>query len=89
MRRIAALPALALIRLYQRSLSSRVGRQCRYEPSCSHYAYQAIARHGLLRGGWLACRRIGRCTPHHPGGYDPVPYKKHVREEGCSEIDEK
>ncbi len=46
---------------------------CRFYPSCSHYAEEALARHGLWRGGWLATRRVCRCGPWHPGGFDPVP----------------
>lgn len=64
---------LALIRFYQFLLSPWLGRQCRFHPTCSDYARQAIEDHGSLRGGWLALRRLGRCHPWHPGGFDPVP----------------
>lgn len=64
---------LALIRLYQLALSPFVGNQCRFSPTCSHYAHEAIAQHGAIKGAWLAVRRIGRCHPWHPGGHDPVP----------------
>ncbi|MCX7750912.1 MAG: membrane protein insertion efficiency factor YidD [Candidatus Bipolaricaulota bacterium] len=59
--------------LYQRVLSPLLPRRCRFYPSCSEYARQALLRHGVLRGGWLAARRLLRCGPWHPGGYDPVP----------------
>lgn len=62
-----------LIRLYQIIVSPHFGPRCRFHPSCSHYAHEAIDRHGALRGGWLALRRIGRCHPWNPGGLDPVP----------------
>lgn len=65
--------ALAAIRLYQLTLSPYIGRQCRFHPTCSHYAAEAIEQHGLIRGGWLALRRLGRCHPFHPGGIDLVP----------------
>jgi putative membrane protein insertion efficiency factor len=65
--------ALALIRIYQRFISPLFPPTCRFEPSCSHYGYEAISRYGLLQGGWLAVKRISRCHPFNPGGYDPVP----------------
>jgi putative membrane protein insertion efficiency factor len=65
--------AIALIRIYQVVLSPWLGPACRYEPSCSAYAREAIERHGLGRGSWLAVRRIGRCHPFAASGYDPVP----------------
>lgn len=77
--RIRQLPtrtALAAIRVYQLTLSPFIGQQCRFHPTCSHYASEAIARFGVLRGSWLALRRLGRCHPFHPGGFDPVPSSK-------------
>jgi len=68
-----ALLFLALIRLYQYFLSPLLGPTCRFYPSCSEYACQAIRRYGPLRGGMLAGKRILRCHPFHPGGVDPVP----------------
>lgn len=62
-----------LIRGYQLFISPLLGPRCRFYPSCSHYAQEALQTHGLRRGGWLALRRIGRCHPWHPGGVDPVP----------------
>jgi putative membrane protein insertion efficiency factor len=64
---------LFLIRLYQRTLSRILPPSCRFTPSCSHYSYEAIEKYGALKGGWLAIKRIGRCHPFNPGGYDPVP----------------
>jgi putative membrane protein insertion efficiency factor len=63
----------ALIRGYQLALSPLFGPKCRFYPSCSHYAIEAIDTHGALRGLWLAIKRIGRCHPWHEGGFDPVP----------------
>lgn len=64
---------LALIRLYQLTLSPWLGSPCRYEPTCSRYAAEAIERHGAVRGVWLAAKRLGRCHPWGGSGYDPVP----------------
>ncbi len=65
--------ALALIRLYQASLSPYIGRSCRFTPTCSHYTYEAIERFGFRKGVWLGIKRLARCQPFHAGGYDPVP----------------
>ena len=64
---------LALIGFYQRRISPLLGPHCRYTPTCSQYAVEAIGRYGAAKGSWLAFRRILRCHPFHPGGYDPVP----------------
>ena len=64
---------LGLIRLYQLTISKALPPSCRFYPSCSHYGFEAIRRHGAIKGGWLAVKRIARCHPFHPGGYDPVP----------------
>jgi len=62
-----------LIRGYQLLVSPLLGPRCRFHPSCSQYAIEALGQHGSLRGGWLALRRLSRCHPWHAGGYDPVP----------------
>jgi len=65
---------LVCIRVYQRTVSRALpGNTCRFYPSCSHYAYQAIFKYGFLKGSYLAITRILRCNPFNPGGYDPVP----------------
>jgi putative membrane protein insertion efficiency factor len=64
---------ILLVRGYQVTLGPLLPAACRYYPSCSAYAIEALERHGAWRGGWLALRRIGRCHPFRPGGYDPVP----------------
>ncbi|WP_457637027.1 membrane protein insertion efficiency factor YidD [Oceanithermus sp.] len=66
---------IALIKIYQRFISPYKPRTCRFYPTCSHYALEAIQVHGALRGSWLATKRILRCHPLNPGGYDPVPPK--------------
>ena len=64
---------IALLRAYRLLVSPLYGQVCRYHPSCSAYALQAVTAHGSIRGGWLAVRRLARCHPWAPGGYDPVP----------------
>ena len=73
MRRAPQRLLLGLISFYQKALSPHFPRSCRFEPSCSHYAKQAIQKYGARKGGYLSIRRILRCHPFHPGGYDPVP----------------
>lgn len=65
--------AIGLVRFYQLFISPLLGPRCRFYPSCSHYALEALKTHGLVYGSWLAIRRILRCHPAHPGGPDPVP----------------
>jgi putative membrane protein insertion efficiency factor len=65
--------ALALLRFYKRFISPALPSACRFEPTCSVYMYQAIEKYGVFKGGWMGIRRISRCHPFHPGGYDPVP----------------
>jgi len=65
---------LVLIRIYQKIVSPALpANTCRFYPSCSHYAYQAIYKYGAIKGAWMAIYRILRCNPFNPGGYDPVP----------------
>ncbi|TMH69732.1 MAG: membrane protein insertion efficiency factor YidD [Betaproteobacteria bacterium] len=63
----------AAVCAYRWALSPLLPQACRFHPSCSEYAEQALARHGAWRGGWLTARRLCRCGPWHAGGYDPVP----------------
>ena len=66
--------ALGVIRFYQKFLSPMMPPSCRFEPTCSHYGYEAIQKYGFFKGGWMAARRIGRCHPFYTGNlYDPVP----------------
>ncbi|MGS0682501.1 membrane protein insertion efficiency factor YidD [Shewanella sp. 125m-7] len=69
--------ATTIIRGYQLLISPVMGPRCRFNPTCSYYAIEAIRLHGVLKGCWLAIKRILRCHPLHPGGEDPVPNKKH------------
>ena len=66
----------ALIRAYQRWLSPLLGAHCRFHPTCSSYALEAVGRYGVLRGSWMGVKRIARCHPWNAGGVDPVPDRK-------------
>ncbi|WP_460239625.1 membrane protein insertion efficiency factor YidD [Aurantivibrio plasticivorans] len=65
--------AVRLIQLYRLILSPIMGQQCRFYPTCSHYGEEAFRRHGFLKGSWLTAKRLGKCHPWHPGGFDYVP----------------
>ncbi|MBI3441478.1 MAG: membrane protein insertion efficiency factor YidD [Proteobacteria bacterium] len=67
---------LSVIRVYQYLFSSLTGRSCRYYPTCSTYTAQSISRFGAVKGGWMGIKRVLRCHPYHPGGYDPVSDRK-------------
>lgn len=71
--RFAAMPLLGLVWLYRKGISPLLGANCRFEPSCSTYAEQALRRFGGFKGGWLALKRVSRCHPWGGSGYDPVP----------------
>jgi putative membrane protein insertion efficiency factor len=73
MARAVTVSLRALVRAYQIALSPVLGSACRFSPTCSHYAVEALDRHGAARGSWLALRRVVRCHPFADGGYDPVP----------------
>ncbi len=69
---------IGLLKAYRFAISPLYGQVCRYHPTCSAYALEAVTVHGSIKGSWLAVRRIGRCHPWAAGGYDPVPGKKGV-----------
>ncbi len=71
---------ISLLRAYRYVLSPFLGNRCRFHPSCSSYTEEAVRRFGVLRGGWLGMKRIGRCHPFHPGGLDPVPGSQEIQE---------
>ncbi len=73
MKNLLISPLVGLIRFYRYALSPMLGSRCRFHPSCSEYAIEALQRHGILHGLWLAVRRVLRCNPWSHGGFDPVP----------------
>ncbi len=70
---VLALPLRGLVWLYRYAISPLIGANCRFQPTCSAYAEEALRRHGAFKGGWLALKRIGKCHPWGGSGYDPVP----------------
>ena len=73
--KIISQPFILLVRFYQGAISPLLPSSCRYTPTCSHYTIEALQKHGLFKGGWLAVKRIGSCHPWGGEGYDPVPDK--------------
>ncbi|QIE59152.1 membrane protein insertion efficiency factor YidD [Rasiella rasia] len=73
MKKILTYPFIFLVRVYQRAISPLFPSTCRYQPTCSQYTVEALQKHGLFKGGWLAVKRIGSCHPWGGSGYDPVP----------------
>jgi putative membrane protein insertion efficiency factor len=71
--KILAWPLIALVRVYQLIISPFLPKTCRFYPTCSSYSLEALKKHGILKGSWLSVKRISRCHPGNPGGYDPVP----------------
>ncbi|MGE8047133.1 membrane protein insertion efficiency factor YidD [Pseudomonas monteilii] len=82
MRQLTNSILIALVRGYQLCISPIIGSRCRFHPSCSQYSIEALRTHGALRGMWLTVRRLLRCHPLHPGGFDPVPSKDDTKESG-------
>lgn len=74
--------ALGAIRFYQKRISPGLPPSCRFTPTCSHYTYEAVEIHGFFKGTWMGMRRISRCHPFNPGGYDPVPPKVEKHKHG-------
>ncbi|MCP4355185.1 MAG: membrane protein insertion efficiency factor YidD [Proteobacteria bacterium] len=72
--------SLILIKIYQKSLSGLIGRNCRFYPSCSDYAIQAILEYGFFKGWWLATKRIAKCNPWGPSGFDPLKKKQQSKD---------
>jgi putative membrane protein insertion efficiency factor len=71
--KILAWPLIIMVRIYQLIISPFLPKTCRFYPTCSSYSLEALKKHGILKGSWLSVKRISRCHPGNPGGYDPVP----------------
>ncbi len=80
-KRILVAPCIALVKFYQYAISPLTPATCRYQPTCSHYTIEALEKHGLFKGGWLAMKRIFSCHPWGGKGYDPVPDAQNSKEE--------
>jgi putative membrane protein insertion efficiency factor len=76
LKKVLIFPFVLLVKFYQVAISPFFPSSCRYSPTCSHYTLEALKKHGLLKGGWLAIKRISSCHPWGGKGYDPVPEKK-------------
>ncbi|WP_306352820.1 membrane protein insertion efficiency factor YidD [Flavobacterium sp. '19STA2R22 D10 B1'] len=79
LKKILIFPFILLIRFYQGAISPYTPAACRYTPTCSHYSAEALQKHGLFKGGWLAIKRIASCHPWGGSGYDPVPEKDIIK----------
>ena len=79
LKKILAYPFILLVKFYQAAISPYTASSCRYAPTCSHYTVEALQKHGLFKGGWLAIKRIGSCHPCGGKGYDPVPDNKKIK----------
>lgn len=77
--KVLAWPLIQLVRFYRVAISPWLGGNCRYDPTCSSYAIEALQMHGILRGSWLAIKRIGRCHPWGGSGCDPVPESRNKK----------
>jgi putative membrane protein insertion efficiency factor len=79
--KIIAIPFIGLVRFYQAAISPYTPSSCRYSPTCSHYTIEALKKHGIFTGGWLALKRISSCHPWGGSGYDPVPTKEELAQQ--------
>lgn len=82
--KILTFPFIILVRFYQAAISPYTPNSCRYQPTCSHYTVEALQKHGLLTGGWLAIKRIASCHPWGGSGFDPVPTKEELKTKNLS-----